>query len=157
LNVECSMFKLLHLKLRLNLHITLKLHIQVKSSELSVSRVMEFCIETQQSESWKCDSSLRTRLSEGRGCFPGNNSGYRGNTHTNSSLIENSMMFYNQKIDILSCKHSQVRGSLCHKDRRTSVQGYGIIGCFESALPHVPHYTSLLVFMKDRLPRCLKR
>jgi len=28
-----SMFKLLHLKLRLNLHITLKLRIQVRSSE----------------------------------------------------------------------------------------------------------------------------
>jgi len=32
LNVRCSMFKLLHLKLRLNLHITLKLCIQVRSS-----------------------------------------------------------------------------------------------------------------------------
>jgi len=33
LNVRCSMFKLLHLKLRLNLHITLKLCIKVRSSE----------------------------------------------------------------------------------------------------------------------------
>ena len=34
LNVRCLMFKLLLLKLRLNLHITLKLHIQVRSSEM---------------------------------------------------------------------------------------------------------------------------
>jgi len=32
-----SMFKLLRLQLRLNLHITLKLHIQVRSSELGRS------------------------------------------------------------------------------------------------------------------------
>jgi len=35
-----SMFKLLHLKLRLNLHITLKLRIQVRSSEVGVFLVM---------------------------------------------------------------------------------------------------------------------
>ena len=34
-DVERSIFKLLHLKLRLNLHITLKLRIQLRSSELS--------------------------------------------------------------------------------------------------------------------------
>ena len=34
-DVECSMFKLLHLKLRLNLHITLKFRIQVRSSEIN--------------------------------------------------------------------------------------------------------------------------
>ena len=33
-DVERSMFKLLRLKLRQNLHITLRLHIQVRSSEL---------------------------------------------------------------------------------------------------------------------------
>jgi len=32
LNVRCSMFKLLRLKLRLNLHLTLKSRIQVRSS-----------------------------------------------------------------------------------------------------------------------------
>ena len=39
LNVRCSMFKLLHLKLRLNLHITLKLRIQVRSSEITTKKL----------------------------------------------------------------------------------------------------------------------
>ncbi len=41
MNVERSMFKLLRLKLRLNLHITFKLHIQVRSSELSENAQLE--------------------------------------------------------------------------------------------------------------------
>jgi hypothetical protein len=54
-----SMFKLLRLQLRLNLHITLKLHIQVRSSELcenaqlgvvryllSVSRIMSLTVDS---------------------------------------------------------------------------------------------------------------
>jgi hypothetical protein len=40
LDVERSMFKLLRLKLRQNLHITLKLHIQVRSSEMRLTRTV---------------------------------------------------------------------------------------------------------------------
>jgi len=52
-DVERSMFKLLHLKIRLNLHITLKLRIQVRSSEFKDCLCNYWCESAWLFRSWR--------------------------------------------------------------------------------------------------------